>query len=104
MAVQSIWPFFTLSDSTMGFSDYRRKHGLSRRGFLAGVGAGLAAGVPLGWLALRELEKFGHDNDFRSFTGVSKESSHSEFAMPGPFPGRVIEVNHPGSVSVNETI
>jgi hypothetical protein len=77
----------------------------TRRGFLAGLGAGLAAGVPLGWLALREFDRFHHaDGDYLSFTGTSKEDPEPKFSMPGPFPGRVIEVQHPGSVKPDTTI
>src|SRR5262249_51928521 len=35
-----------------------------------------------------------------SFTGRSLEVPRPRDAMPGPFPGRVIEVHHPGAVDV----
>ncbi len=56
--------------------------GISRRGFLLGA----AAGIPLGWLAYR----------YAPFTGRSVEVPRAPLAMPGPFPGRVVEVQHPG--------
>jgi uncharacterized protein (DUF362 family) len=56
-------------------------------------------------LGLRAWERFGHDKpDGPSFTGHSVENPHPEFAMPGPFPGRVIEVKHPGSVNPDNSI
>jgi Domain of unknown function (DUF362) len=65
---------------------------LSRRDFLLGAGAGIAAGVPITWLGSRAWQRD------RSFTGRSVEDPHPAFAMPGPYPGRVVEVHHPASV------
>src|SRR5436309_1222001 len=59
--------------------------GITRRGFLLGA----AAGIPLGWLAYRHWP----------FTGHSVEVPRPALAMPGPFPGRVVEVQHPGAIS-----
>src|SRR5438067_11154904 len=74
-----------------------RRGGWTRRRFLAGAGLGLLAGAPLGWLALKGWRYF--DGSWHSpFTGQSHEVSRPAFAMPGPFPGRVIEVRHPGAV------
>ncbi len=71
---------------------------ISRRVFLAGA-AGLAAGVPIALLADRFL--------LPPFSGTTKEVARPEYAMPGPFPGRVIEVQRPDAVSseyvVNQT-
>jgi uncharacterized protein (DUF362 family) len=39
-----------------------------------------------------------------SFTGRSREVERPENAMPGRFPGRVIEVRHPGSVNRDQHI
>ena len=58
--------------------------GITRRGFLLGA----AVGAPLGWLAYRHWP----------FTGKSVEVPRPALAMPGPFPGRVVEVQHPGSI------
>jgi uncharacterized protein (DUF362 family) len=89
----------------MILSDHSQRHGFTRRRFLAGLGAGLAAGVPLGWLAVKQFDKLKRiDSDFGSFTGISKEDPNPKFAMPGPYPGRVIEVRHPGSVKADNTV
>src|SRR5437588_599350 len=69
---------------------------VTRRGFLAGAGIGLAAGLaagfgPRAWWAFR-------DRGLPSFTGRTVEDPAPPLAMPGPFPGRVVEVHHPGSV------
>ena len=83
----------------------RRRRAVTRRDFLLGAGAGLAAGVPLAWLGIKGWERFRDPSeDSRSFRGRSVEDEHPAFAMPGPFPGRVIEVHHPGSVKPDNTI
>src|SRR6059058_2041244 len=73
----------------------------TRRGFLLGATAGLAGGAALGWL--------GHQGyqtvlPATSFSGRSREEPRPAFAMPGPFPGRVIEVHHPGAVTEENRI
>jgi uncharacterized protein (DUF362 family) len=73
--------------------------GITRRGFLLGAGAGLAAGAPLGWLAVRALAEADRPEWLRCFTGRPVEVKKPQLAMPGPYPGRVIEVHHPGSVN-----
>src|SRR5579871_373673 len=79
--------------------------GLSRRGFLLGTGAGLAAGVPLTWLGLRGLDALDQGHALLpSFTGRTVEDAHPSAAMPGPFPGRVIEVHREDSVGPNGRI
>ena len=60
--------------------------GITRRGFLVGAGAGLAVGAPLGWFGWR---------GWPSFTGRTVEQPQTPLGMPGPFPGRVVEVRHP---------
>jgi uncharacterized protein (DUF362 family) len=70
---------------------------VSRRGFLLGAGAGLAAGVPLAWYGLDRLER-------PRFRGRPAEVPRPEFAMPGPFPGRVVEVHNPHAVRPDSTI
>jgi hypothetical protein len=69
--------------------------GITRRGFLLGAGVGLAAGAGLTWFASRGL---------RGFTGRSVEVPRPTYGMPGPFPGRVIEVRHAGSVTDDNQI
>ncbi len=61
--------------------------GITRRGLLLGA----AAGLPLGWLAYKHFHT--------PFTGRSVEVPRPTVAMPGPFPGRVVEVQHPGSIN-----
>lgn len=67
--------------------------GITRRGFLLGAGAGLAAGAPLGWLA---FQRWGRQSPF---TGKSTEIARAAPGMPGPFPGRVNEVRHDGALN-----
>jgi uncharacterized protein (DUF362 family) len=79
--------------------------GITRRGLLLGAGFGLAAGVPLGWLGLKGLQTLRGERPYRSpFTGRSREVRSPEYAMPGPFPGRVIEVRARDAVSAGNEI
>src|SRR5262245_15548806 len=74
--------------------------GITRRGFLLGAGTGLAAGVPLTWLGLQQLPDWIDPNcHCPKFSGRSVEVKKPAFAMPGRFPGRVVEMHHPDSVS-----
>src|SRR4051794_12267884 len=68
--------------------------GITRRGFLLGAAAGFATGAPLAWLGSR----YWHDHAAPRFTGRSHEAARPAGGMPGRFPGRVIEVHHPGAV------
>jgi hypothetical protein len=77
--------------------DSSRFRGITRRGFLAGASAGLAAGASLTWLGMRAWKGLHSDNDL--FAARTREDEHSAHAMPGPFPGRVIEVHRADSVS-----
>ncbi|HVS37739.1 MAG TPA: DUF362 domain-containing protein, partial [Gemmataceae bacterium] len=63
---------------------------ISRRLFLAGA-AGFAAGVPITLLADRLLAP--------RFSGTTQPIAKPDYAMPGPFPGRVVEVHRPDAVS-----
>jgi hypothetical protein len=80
--------------------------GLTRRGFLLGMGVGAVAGAglvsagPLAWRHwfLRADKKVDPEL-LLPFTGRSREVAKPVHAMPGPFPGRIIEVRHPGSVT-----
>jgi uncharacterized protein (DUF362 family) len=65
--------------------------GITRRGFLLRTGAGLAAG---GSLAI--LGQYGWQTLARHQPKIPSFSASD--GMPGPFPGRVVEVHHPGSV------
>jgi hypothetical protein len=56
-----------------------------------------AAGIPLGgWLAYRGRQS--------PFTGRSVEVPRPALAIPGPFPGRVVEVQHQGAVNARYDI
>ena len=78
---------------------------LSRRSFLFGAAAGLALGAPLAWLAARRWPLV-----FPALGPVSPEASATRTgmrpseAMPGRYPGRVIEVRHPDAVSADNVI
>jgi hypothetical protein len=79
--------------------------GTSRRGFLLGAGSGLIAGSAATYLGMRRLRDLVAWNEATpSFTGRTVEEKKPQFAMPGPFPGRVIEVQHPGSVRLDNTV
>ena len=72
--------------------------GMSRRGFLSGLAAGAVGGGAAGWFAYRSLLRGPR------FSGRSSEQPRAPLAMPGPFPGRVVEVRHPAVVSPNNVI
>src|SRR5262245_2290204 len=72
---------------------------ITRRGFLLGAGAGLAAGAAGTWLGLRAAERSG-----LSAPSSKLQLPRSDDGMPGPYPGRVVEVNHPGSVNDSNVI
>jgi hypothetical protein len=76
--------------------------GITRRGFLLGAAAGVAAAAPLTWLALRGWQAL-HSNG-STFSGHTKEQAKPPFAMPGPFPGRVVEVRRADAVSRDHRI
>src|SRR5262245_15187621 len=73
--------------------------GCTRRRFLLGAGCGLAAGAPLGWLGLRAWQHWHRP----ASSGPATETS-ATLGMPGPFPGRVVEVRHPAVVSAAHEI
>jgi uncharacterized protein (DUF362 family) len=72
--------------------------GITRRGLLLGAGLGLAAGLPLGWLGLKGWQTIRGER-LSPFTGRSREVRSPAFAMPGRYPGRVIEVRARDAVS-----
>jgi uncharacterized protein (DUF362 family) len=77
---------------------------ISRRGFLLGSALGLAAGSALTGLGLRHWPRLRGAPGLPTFTGQTAEQVRAELGMPGPFPGRVVEVHHPGSVRADHTI
>ncbi len=68
---------------------------ITRRTFLAGA-AGLATGVSGVLLAERFLTP--------PFTGSAKEVPRPQYAMPGPYPGRVVEVRRADAVSPDNIV
>ena len=70
--------------------------GITRRGLLLGAAVGLAAGAPLGWLGLRAWQELHSTN-----TGPPAGTPRPTEAMPGRFPGRVVEVRRPDVVSAD---
>jgi uncharacterized protein (DUF362 family) len=73
---------------------------LTRRAFLLGAGAAFGAGSVLAWQRWMGRPLAGiAPQDLSPFTGRTPEIEHPSFAMPGRFPGRVVEVHHPASVT-----
>jgi hypothetical protein len=77
--------------------------GITRRGLLLGAAGGLAAGIPLGWFGFKAWQGGKHQPP-SPFQGRSVEDSNATYGMPGPFPGRVIEVRHPHAVNEQHVI
>jgi hypothetical protein len=82
----------------MGPSSSDGYRGVTRRGFLLGSAVGLAAGGGLTWLGPRAWRRLREELETASFAARTTEVARPEYAMPGRFPGRVIEVHHPASV------
>lgn len=87
---------------------------MSRRSFFTGAAAGAVGGGIAGWLLpRRETEALTPQappeqppveavlEPIRAQAPITR--SGSKFALPGPFRGRVIEVNHPGAVDVDDS-
>ncbi len=89
------------------------RRGTTRRGFLIGAGVGLASGGAGAWLGSdlyrqwterrqRDAQAAERLRDLpygrKQFAGKCVEVEKPEFALPGRYPGKVVEVNHPGSV------
>jgi uncharacterized protein (DUF362 family) len=68
--------------------------GVTRRGFLLGAATGLAGGLAAGGAAAW----LGHDL-LRGLKPHAIPARASDAGMPGRYPGRVVEVRHPGAVS-----
>jgi hypothetical protein len=65
---------------------------MDRRAFVAGAATGLIGGGALGWLAQRRLAAR------QAPLVVGAAPNGKRLGIPGPFPGRVVEVHHPGSI------
>jgi uncharacterized protein (DUF362 family) len=76
---------------------------MTRRGFLLSAGTGLVAGGGLAWLGMQKLRTLQR-HAFSPFTGKTREILKPAHGMPGPFPGRVVEVRHPGAVADDHRI
>jgi hypothetical protein len=62
----------------------------TRRLFLAGTALGALGGATAGW--------FGRQLAVRPASTPKVHEASRPLAMPGPFPGRVVEVHHPGAL------
>ena len=65
---------------------------MDRRSFVTGAAMGLVGGGAVGWIGRRWLGTGQAPLDIAAAT-VGKQ-----LGIPGPFPGRVVEVHHPGSI------
>jgi hypothetical protein len=70
-------------------------HAITRRGFLLGMATGLAAGVPLTWLGTRYLPALLANLASTPTSRPLLDDPDLRYALPGRYPGRVIEVKHP---------
>lgn len=66
---------------------------MDRRAFLTGAAAGLAGGAAMGWSGRHWLRPAQ-----APVLPVADATRAGELGLPGPYPGRVIEVHHPGSI------
>jgi uncharacterized protein (DUF362 family) len=76
---------------------------ITRRGFLVGAGTGLAAGASLTWLGMQAWKQgylSGDNQPLADTRGLSRGTD----AMPGPFPGRVVEIQCPDAVALNDEV
>src|SRR4051812_14404346 len=87
-------------------SPHDGRHGTTRRGFLLGAATGLAvaAGVPAAWRGARHVLPLLRDGGASPFGGPAREERRPDYAMPGPYPGRVVEVHHPGAVAPDHRV
>ncbi len=65
----------------------------NRRNFLAGAALGVVGGTALGWIGQRLARPVVLGSDPGPSGAVRRGPG-----IPGPFPGRVVEVSHPGSL------
>jgi hypothetical protein len=86
-----------MTEESHGSNQPQPRPTVSRRGFLTGAVVGAVAGGVGGWAAhqLKSPHQLGTAPTQPQPAPVAASPS---LAMPGPFPGKVIEVNHPGAV------
>jgi hypothetical protein len=78
--------------------------GITRRGFLTGAACGLATGAAASWASVSYLPPILGRLGLKGFTGQPAQDPRPEYAMPGRYRGRVVEVRHPAAVSANHVI
>jgi hypothetical protein len=78
--------------------------GISRRSFLTGAACGLVAGAAATWAGGHYLPSLLEYLRRTDFTGRPAEDPRPEYAMPGRYPGRVVEVRHPAAVAADHVI
>jgi hypothetical protein len=66
---------------------------MDRRSFVTGTAVGLTGGAALGWLGRHWLIGSQAPLDLATLPGGKR------LGIPGPFPGKVAEVHHPGSIA-----
>jgi hypothetical protein len=66
---------------------------VQRRAFLTGATAGLVGGATLGWAGSRWLR-----HEQAPLMPDDAADRAGALGLPGPYPGRVVEVHHPGSI------
>jgi hypothetical protein len=80
------------------------RFGITRRGFMLGAAGGVAAGAAATWFGDHHLIPVLRQLSRTSFSGHPAEDPRPQYAMPGRYPGRVIEVRHRGAVGANHAI
>jgi hypothetical protein len=80
------------------------RFGFTRRGFLLGAATGAAAGAAATWFGEHRLLPQLRQLGLVPFSGRPAEEPRPQYAMPGRYPGRVVEVRHRGAVGSNHAI
>jgi hypothetical protein len=80
------------------------RFGISRRGFLLGAATGAAAGAAATWYGDHKLPELLRRLSKSAFSGNPAEDPQPKYAMPGRYPGRVVEVRHPAAVSPDHCV
>src|SRR5207253_8722591 len=75
---------------------------ITRRSFMLGAGTGLAVGLPAAWLALKNSQN--QIIEHQHWSSPAHQEEPAKYGMPGPFPGRVVEIRHPDSVRADSSI